>query len=179
MNVASWGRVLLVIVVGFVAQVALIDQLTLFGAHADLLVLLVAAAGLIGGPQRGATVGFVAGLFADLAVTTPFGLSPLCFVLVGYGVGLARAIPQGRDARSAEVATCVLAAVVATAAFALIGELVGQQGMLDAPAAIALGVVGLGGLVLAFPALVVMRWAIADSRPLSAFSVPSGGSALG
>ena len=84
----NWSRLAAVIVFGLVIQVALLNQIVVWGAHPDLLVLFPVAAGLVQGPQRGAIVGFIAGLAADLVVQLPFGLSPLTFVLAGFAAGL-------------------------------------------------------------------------------------------
>ena len=58
------------------------------GAIGDLVLVVVVAAGITGGADRGATYGFVAGLLFDLLVDTPFGLTALTYALVGYGVGV-------------------------------------------------------------------------------------------
>jgi len=50
------------VVLAEVVDVALLDRLSVAGAAPDLLVLVVAAAGLAGGSVRGATVGLCAGL---------------------------------------------------------------------------------------------------------------------
>ena len=179
MNGSSWARVLFVLVVAAVAQVAVIDQLTVLGAHADLFPVLAVGAGLLSGPQRGAVVGFVVGLVADLLVTTPYGLSPLAFTIVAFGMGLARAIPQGRDALSADIAACVLGTALATLLYAVLGAAVRQPGMLGATGADALIVTALGAIVLAYPALWALRWALRDVRAPSGYAIGAGGSAAG
>ena len=54
----------------------------------DIMVLLPIVAGIIGGPARGATIGFGTGLVSDLFLPTPFGLSALVGCLLGFGVEL-------------------------------------------------------------------------------------------
>jgi rod shape-determining protein MreD len=177
-NLVAWARLWVVLIVALVLQLGAFDQLTLFGAHADVMLAIAVAAGLLGGPQRGAMVGFVAGLLADLIVPTQFGLSALTFTLVAYGTGLVRSIPEGRDAPSADVATIVLGVIVGTCVFAGIGAIAGEAGMLPALGHAVLAT-GIGALILGTPVLAVLRWAFAGSRARSSFAVPTGGSAAG
>ena len=71
----------------WVLQVGLFAQLPVDGARADVMILLGIAAGFVGGPERGAIVGFAAGLAIDLVLPTPLGLSALVYCIVGYLVG--------------------------------------------------------------------------------------------
>lgn len=180
MNPANWGRLGLVLLVAMVFQVGVLDQITVLGAHPDVLVLLAAAAGLAGGAQRGAVIAFVVGLLADLVVSTPYGLSPLTFVLVGFGVGMLRSIPAGRDSLGAQAVALVAAAAIGTLAYAILGAIVGQPKMLGSQAAAAVFIVALGSILLAVPALRALEWTLAgSSQVFEAGSVPRGGSALG
>jgi len=174
----AWARLVLVLLGAVVLQVAVVDQLVVLGAHADVMVLLAGAAGLVAGPQRGAVVGFAVGLAADLIVPTPFGLSSLAFVLVGFAFGLLRLAPSAREARSVQLAACVLAGAAGTVLYALLGALIGQSGMLGRTGLDAVVVVTLGSLVLAWPALGAIRWVFEGTdRGASTYKVPSGGSA--
>ena len=58
------------------------------GVHPDIMILLPIVAGIVGGPGRGASMGFGAGLVADLFLPTPFGLSALVGCLIGFAVGV-------------------------------------------------------------------------------------------
>jgi cell shape-determining protein MreD len=175
---ASWARLGLVLVGALVFQVGVVDQVAFLGMHADVMVLLAGAAGLLAGPARGAMVGFVVGLVADLVVTTPYGLSSLAFVLVGFGSGLVRLAPAARATRRVQVVLCVLAGTLGTLTYAVLGALVGQPGMLSRTGLDAVVVVSLGAVVLAWPALWAMRWVVQASAPASsALGFPSGGSA--
>jgi len=173
----SWARLAIVVIVGVVVQVAVLDQLVVLGAHPDLMVLLAAAAGLAGGPQSGAMVGFTTGLVADLFVDTPYGLSSLTFVLVGFAVGLLRSIPAGREVGSAQVAACIVAGAAGTLLYAVLGALAGQSGMLGHGTANAVLVVTIGSIVLAPIALACLRWVFSRGRSRAGYAVPSGGSA--
>lgn len=179
MTATSWARLALVLLAALVVQVAVVDQILVRGTHADLMVLLVGAAGLVAGPQRGAITGFLVGLVADLVVTTPYGLSSLTFVLVGFTFGLLRLAPTAREARSVQVALCVAAGAAGTILYAFLGAVLDQSGMLGRTALDAVVVVTIGGLVLAWPAVWAMRWTFQGvDRATAGYRVPSGGSAL-
>jgi rod shape-determining protein MreD len=83
------GRCGLVLFCALLLQVAVVSDLRAFDAVGDLILLMAIAAGSSGGPDRGATIGFAAGLSYDLLLRTPFGLSALTCVLAGYAAGWA------------------------------------------------------------------------------------------
>jgi rod shape-determining protein MreD len=176
MSASSWSRLAFLLLVGLVAQVALMDQIVILGAHPDLLVCFPAAAGLVGGPDRGATVGFASGIVADLVVRLPFGLSALCFTLLGFAVGLVLSIPGGRDLHGVRIATVGAACALGTISYALLGAVVHQPGMLGSALAPAVLISTTAGLVFAAPMLVALSWALGQSSRSGA--IPSGGSAL-
>lgn len=178
MTAVNWARLLLVCTVAFLLQVALVDQVVVAGVHADVMVLLAVAAGLSSGPQRGAVAGFVLGLFADLVVPTPYGLSSLTFVLVGFAAGLVRGDSDRGDTFFGRGVLCLIGGAVGTLAYAVLAALIGQPGMLGGATFEATLIVGLGGLVLAWPAVWAMDWALALAQSIGdRRSVPSGGSA--
>jgi rod shape-determining protein MreD len=82
------ARATFVVAVAVVLQISLVNDLRLFGAMGDLVLVVVVAAGITGGPDRGATYGFAAGLLVDLLVDSPFGLTALTYAIVGYVVGV-------------------------------------------------------------------------------------------
>ena len=82
------------VVLAIVLQVSFVSDLRLFGAMGDLVLVVVVAAGITGGADRGATYGFAAGLAFDLLVDSPFGLTALTYALVGYGVGVLATLLQ-------------------------------------------------------------------------------------
>lgn len=153
-------RLLALLAATLVVQLTFSAELRLAGVHPDLMLLLAVGAGLVGGEERGAIVGFLAGLATDLFLQLPFGLSALTFALVGYSVGLLR-----ESVLRASAWLVVLVAVLASAGgevlYALIGAIVGQGQMLnDRLGPIAGIVAGVNGLavLLMMPA---MRWALA------------------
>jgi rod shape-determining protein MreD len=79
-----------VVVLAAVLQVVVVDKIHLPGGHPDLLVLVVVAFGLAAGPQRGAVLGFCAGLLADVMPPTGHiaGRLAFAYTIVGYAAGL-------------------------------------------------------------------------------------------
>ncbi|MGD0219183.1 MAG: rod shape-determining protein MreD [Acidimicrobiales bacterium] len=177
MTGSSWARLALVVAIGLVLQVAVLDDVTVAGAHPDLMVLIAACAGMTAGSQRGAIAGFTAGLAADLVVNLPYGLSPLTFVLVGFGTGLVRANLAGRDDERTQAAACAVAAGAGTLLYALLGALTGHSGMVGLVTVSAVVVVTAGAAVLSWPVLRSLQWVFAGSRDQLGLVVPRGGSA--
>lgn len=177
MTISAWVRVAAVGLLALVVQVGVLDQVVVSAAHADVLVLLAGAAGVVLGPQQGAAVAFFFGLLADSVVDLPFGLSSLTYVLVAFVAGIAAGAAAGRDRGSADVALCVVAAAMGTLLYAVLGALLGQPDMLGTHTATILLVVTIGALVLGYPCLAALRWAAGAGRHDAI--VPSGGSAFG
>src|SRR5690606_31399863 len=80
-------RATLVVLVALLPQLSVVAHLPIAGAMGDLLLAVVVAAALTGGPDRGAAYGFVCGVLYDLVLDTPFGLTALCYTVVGALVG--------------------------------------------------------------------------------------------
>src|SRR5580692_3782098 len=82
------ARVTVVVALFVTVQNTVMLDVHVGGVHPDIMILLPIVAGLIGGPGSGASMGFGAGLVADLFLPTPFGLSALVGCLVGFAVGV-------------------------------------------------------------------------------------------
>lgn len=178
MTGGNWARLSLIIILATVLQISVLDQIVVLNAHPDLLVVLPIAAGLLGGPERGAVVGFVAGGAADLLLQLPFGLSPLAFVLIGFAVGMVASIPGSVSGNSTRYVLSGLGAGLGTFLYALLAALVGQKGMLGKSLFDALIVVSVAGLMMAPLALGMLKWVFSgSSRSALGLAVPTGGSA--
>lgn len=81
-------RYVIVIATAAFLQYTVITQFRIAGVSADLLLVIAIAAGMIGGAERGAIVGFASGLCLDLMVTTPFGLCAISGLVAGVVAGL-------------------------------------------------------------------------------------------
>ncbi len=149
-------RLSLVMVLALTVQTTWLADLRPFEVPGDLLLLVAVAGGMAAGPVRGATVGFIAGLSLDFVLLTPFGLTALTYLAVGYVVGT---VHDGvlRSAPWIPVVVTFVASAVAIVFYVILGQLVGQQFRVANLPRIVL-VTSMMNALLAFPALSVMRW---------------------
>lgn len=148
------------LVVALMLHTAVLPQFRVFGVAPDLLLLLGIAAGIAAGPDRGALVGFVAGLLADCFLQTPFGLSALSYSLVGYAVGVFQTTIL-HAALWIPVATAVVASAVGVTLFAVLGTIVGQDELLGGRLVTIVIVVALVNGPLLLLVARTIRWATA------------------
>jgi rod shape-determining protein MreD len=153
-----------VLLAAVVLHTAVFPHLRLFGVAADVLLLLPIAAGIAAGPERGAFVGFLAGLLADCFLQTPFGLSALTACLVGWCVG---AFQTGMLQAAAWVpmVTAFVATAVGIVAFALVGAMLGEDQLVSTRLFTIVAVASALNAVLGPAAVKVMRWAVAGPTP--------------
>jgi rod shape-determining protein MreD len=153
----------LILVTTILLQTTLIARLPIAGERGDVVLLIVIAAGIAGGSQTGAIVGFVFGLTFDLLLQTPLGLSALAYCLTGYAVG---ALQTGvlRAAWWIPVFSAIAGSAIGVVTFALVGAVVGQDGLVSDRLAAIIVVVALINAVLVLPAVRVVRWALAGGR---------------
>jgi rod shape-determining protein MreD len=138
---------------------AVFPQLRVFGVAADILLLIAIAAGIGGGPESGAVMGFVAGLVADCFLQTPFGLSALVYCLVGWGVGSF----QTRILHATwwiPMVTAALASAVGVLLFVVLGLVVGQDQLWSWRVVPIVGVTSLWAAVLCPLVGRAVRWAM-------------------
>jgi rod shape-determining protein MreD len=151
-----------VLLVAVVLHTAVSPNLRFFGVAIDVLLLLSITAGIAGGAERGAAIGFTCGLLADCFLQTPFGLSALTYALVGYGVG----VFQTGVLHSSWWIPAITAAVASAGAvviFVGLGVVVGQDQLLSTRLITVAGVLALLHAVLAPPLVRVVRWSLAES----------------
>ena len=131
------GRLSLVVLLFVVVQETVMLDIRIGGVHPDIMVLLPIVAGLIGGPSRGATIGFGTGLVSDLFLPTPFGLSALVGCLVGFGTGLATQALDRTAGWLAPVAALGGSALYEVT-YGALGSVLGQPQMLHVALALSL-----------------------------------------
>jgi rod shape-determining protein MreD len=151
-----------VLLVAVVLHTAVSPNLRVVGVAIDLLLLLSITAGIAGGPERGAAIGFTCGVLADCFLQTPFGLSALAYALVGYGVG----VFQTGVLHSSwwiPAITAAVASVAAVVIFVGLGVVVGQDQLLSTHLITVAGVLALLHAVLAPPVVRLMRWSLAET----------------
>jgi len=151
-------RVGLMLAVTVVLHLTLLSRLRIDNVRPDALLLVALVAGLIAGPERGAIVGFCAGLLADLFLQSPFGLSALAYALVGFAVGSA----QSGILRAAwwiPVVTALGASASGVVLYGLLGAMVGQVDFVGPRLVIVAAVVGVMNAALTPGAMRLVGWA--------------------
>lgn len=157
------ARAALVVVLAIVLQVSLVSDLRILGAMGDIVLVVVVAAGITGGADRGATYGFAAGLAFDLLVDSPFGLTALTYALVGYGVGVLATLLQ-RTSGWWPVALAAGAGVAQAVLYTSIANLIGVGYPFGDVPRIALAL-ALTGAVLVLPLERALWWVHGAPEP--------------
>jgi rod shape-determining protein MreD len=157
--------VALLLVAAVVLETALFGALTLFGFRPDLLLLVTAAIAARDGPLAGARVGAVAGLLADLLVSSsPVGLGVLAYGVVGALVGWSRPYFAPTSV-TAPLLLVGAASVVGTAAYGVLASLLADQ-RIGAPLVLQGAIaVGLYNTLLSPLVMAVVR-RVSDAFPL-------------
>ena len=158
-----WARFPPVLLLAVVLHTAVLPHFRAFGVTADILLLLGVTAGIVGGPERGAVIGFMAGLCADLFVQTPFGLSALAYSLTGYAVGTLQSTIL-RAAWWIPLATTFVACALGVLAFAFAGAVVGESHLVNGHLPTVMAVVATFGVALSLVVVRLVRWALADAE---------------
>lgn len=148
------ARLALVTFVTLLLQVVVVSPLSIAGGRGNIVLLLAIAAGLEADAERGAILGFAAGLSFDLLLDTPAGLSALTFALVGWCVG----VMKDSVLRSSPVTSLLLVAGASVGGTLLYAALAVVFGVTvdprDLPAIVV--VIAVVNVVAATP----MRWAV-------------------
>ncbi len=173
-----------VVVVLLVLQLTLVDRLSLPGGGApDLVLLVVVALGLTGGPVAGMLTGFWAGLALDVAppASQVLGEHALVFCVVGYGCGRL-SMATGRSAASS-LGVAVVAAAAGEALYAAVGLMLGDPGVswpairTVLPSSVLLDI--LVSPFVVYPVWKAGSWAAGHSPGSAAGGSAAGGSAAG
>lgn len=151
-------RVALVLAATLIVHLTLLSRLRIEDVRPDALLLVALMAGLTAGPERGAIVGFCAGLLADLFLQSPFGLSALAYSLVGFAVG---SLQSGilRATWWIPVLTAAAASAAGIVLFGILGAMVGQVDFVSPRLAIIAVLVGFMNAALAPAASRAVGWA--------------------
>lgn len=156
-----------VILVAFLLQVTLFADLHPLGVAPELALLVAIHAGRVAGPERGASVGFLAGLLYDVQLETPLGLWALTGCLVAYIIGSLTQTMHRPTGALASVMTG-LASAGGVVTFAVLGALVGQHQLVNTDLPRIAVSVGVLNLALSPLAGVALRWCYRPSGTLRA-----------
>ena len=149
----------LAVILGFLlVQLVLLPDVRLGTIRGDAFVALAIAVGLVGGPERGAGIGFIGGLVADLFLETPFGLTALVLSLVGFAVGMLQSLII-RSAWWIPVSIALLVGTASAALWALAGAVVGMPEMVTPRLGVIAPVVGIFAAILCPVGMRALRWA--------------------
>lgn len=158
-------RMLLVGIVVLGAQTTIVADLRPFGVALQVMLLLGALSGVVGGPERGALAGFLFGILYDMTLTTPLGLAALACGLGGYAAGFVQSITV-TPPRWLAALFVGIGSAVGEVAFPIAQSLVGQEGWIDGRLLTVVPVVAVGNMVLAIPLLPVARWWMRIPKPV-------------
>jgi rod shape-determining protein MreD len=156
------ARLSLVVFLFVVIQETVMLDVRIGGVHPDIMVLLPIVAGLIGGPSRGAAIGFTTGLVSDLFLPTPFGLSALVGCLIGFTVGLAT-IALDRTAWWLPPVAALGGSALYEVTYGALGSVLGQPQMLHVALARIVVVVSVTNALLAIVAVRLVKWGMAEA----------------
>lgn len=159
-------RTAAVVLVFLVLQLVVLPDLRFGTIRGDAFVALAIGGGLVGGPERGAAIGFAGGLVADLFLQTPFGLTALVLSLVGFAVGMLQTMII-RSAWWIPVSIALLAGTATAALWALAGAVVGRPELVTSRLLVIAPVVGLFAAFLCPLAMRALRWAWAPGGRLT------------
>ena len=155
-------KVSLLVLAAPVFHQSMFSAIRIVEVRPQLMLLVAVAAAIVGGSERGAVIGFVSGLLADVFLQTPLGLSALTFALVAFVVGLV----QSSVIRSAwwiSPATAFLASAAGILSYALLGTIIGQSQFLRPRVLVVAVVVGAVNAALAPLMVKAMSWAMAGA----------------
>ncbi len=158
--------ILRLVLLGLVAlsiQTTLLADMSLDGIVVQLMLCLSVAAGVSGGPERGALVGFMFGTMFDLVLSTPFGLTALVYGLAGFVAGYVNNLTANHPWWLGSIVVG-LSTALSTFVHPVFASWVGVDGWLTVRVVEVALVVSLFNAVLAPIAVPLMRWGLVIKR---------------
>ena len=156
-------RMVLVVLATIVLQVGLLNSFVIGHVHPEVIWLIPAAAGLLAGPEVGAVTGFLAGLWLDCLLPTPFGLSALVGTTIGYLAGLLEqrgVVVGGGQVFWVGPALGAAAGLLGVLLYGVIGWLMGQDGFASIDYLVLTLLEAVVAASLMMPVLWSVRWAL-------------------
>ena len=155
-------RLIVVYVPALLLQLTFFSEVRVAGVAPELPALVAVLAGLFAGARHGSVFAFWVGLMWDVYLSTPLGLSAAVFAMVAYGLG---AITEGlfHDTRIQAAVVVFAGTAVMVTAYALLGEVVGQRGLVDDRLLRVVVVASAFNAVLSLVVAPAMRWAVGSS----------------
>jgi rod shape-determining protein MreD len=152
-------RLALILLVSVVLQLSFFSFLSFFGATPDVLMVVIACLGLLGGAMVGAVCGFAAGILLDSALLQALGVSSLALLAVGYLTGRYR---EGFEVSGRMRPALVIggATLVGTAIFAALQIMLGVSTPVSLLVLREILVKGFLGFLMAFAFYPILRQAL-------------------
>ena len=163
MTSSSRFRVPLVLITCLLLHTTVLAGIRVGGVMPDLMLLVAVAAGITGGPDRGAGIGFASGMALDLFLSSPLGLSALVFTLVGYGMGAAHTGVL-RPSWYLRSLAAMLGSVAGVLLYAVVGTMLGDP-LFNLRLVPVIVVVALANALLAPVVVRVVGWSLAGDAP--------------
>lgn len=169
---SSLTRVIPIGMVLIALQKTLFIEITPFGVIVQVVMAFAAAAGAVGGPDRGAITGFTLGIMFDLAVGSPLGSSAITMGLAGTVAGWADVIRIDTTWWLAAVFVG-LGTGVGELAVPVVRRFIGETDAFVPDLALIVPVVAVSAAILSIPLVPLARWALKLERP--EWKVPADG----
>lgn len=158
MILTPWINVRLgaIVLVAVLLQVAFFSYLSIFGTAPDVVPVVIAAIGLLGGAVVGAVAGFAAGILLDVVLLETLGVSSLVLLSVGYLAGRYRESFE-IDSVFAPAAVIGALALLAVAGFTALELTLGVDSPVSGAIVADAIVKGLLAFLLAYPVYPLIR----------------------
>lgn len=152
------ARTALLLLGAYVLQLGLFSDLRLFSVHPEVLLSIAAGSAIAWGGDRGAVIGFAAGLLADLSLSGRFGVTALAWAISCYGLGL---LSEGLARRSRVVDAVLMGfgGAAGVIAYALAAAIFGQSTLGDDNLLVIIGMVAFWNTILSPVVVPLCRWA--------------------
>ena len=158
-------RVLALLLTAAVLQATVFDELRINWVSVEYLLLVSVLAGFHGGPERGATVAFIAGLLHDSVGSTPLGVHALVYAPMAAVAGhLSVRLADG--ARGLALVGLIGSVMVGVTVAAGVGALFGLHPVSGVDLISTATIAALTTVVVAGPTSREVRWAVTGGLPV-------------
>lgn len=140
----------------FIVSVTFLAQFPLAGVRAEAMLLVALCAGLVGGPVRGAWIGFASGLLVDLTLYGTLGVAAMCFTVVGFMAGVVSEFVPAHS-KLLSVVIVMVGSVAGVVLYAVLAEFLGGHTLSDPDFGLVVAIVAVWNTVLCLPVLALCR----------------------